>query len=384
MSLKDFSKESNATPELRFPEFDGIWESKPLGVIYKERSEKNVGYLELLAVTMNDGIKKRSDVEGSNNASADKRNYKRVYENDIVYNSMRMWQGSSGVSCYSGIVSPAYTVLKNSKNQNSIYFGYLFKTLKMLHIFQRYSQGITSDTWNLKYPQLSKIFINLPSLQEQNKIAAFLSTVDKKIEKQQSLIEQLKQLKKGYMQQMFSQELRFPEFTDDWSRKKLIEILDYLQPTPYLVSNTEYSNEYTTPVLTAGKTFLLGYTNDSFGIFKSKLPTIIFDDFTTAFQFVNFPFKAKSSAMKMLIPKGEKININFVYEAMKTIRFPLGEHKRYWISEYQYERIPYPSISEQNKITSFCSTLNRKIKTVKQQLEATQTLKKGLLQKMFV
>jgi len=106
-------------------------------------------------------------------------------------------------------------------------------------------------------------------------------------------------------------ELRFPEFQDagEWEKKTLGEVLSYEQPTRYLVENAKYSDEYETPVLTAGKTFLLGYTNETKGIFNNNLPTIIFDDFTTAFQFVDFPFKAKSSAMKMLIPATSETNM---------------------------------------------------------------------------
>ena len=98
----------------------------------------------------------------------------------------------------------------------------------------------------------------------------------------------------------------------DWEVKKLGDFLDYLQPTEFLVSDTEYSDNNQTPVLTAGKTFILGYTNEEHGVF-TKLPTIIFDDFTTAIKFVNFPFKAKSSAMKMLIPNNSKVNMRFIY-----------------------------------------------------------------------
>ncbi len=105
---------------------------------------------------------------------------------------------------------------------------------------------------------------------------------------------------------------------EDWDVKKLRDFLDYEQPTEYLVTDTEYNDNNQIPVLTAGKTFILGYTNEEHGIFN-KLPVIIFDDFTTAIKFVDFPFKAKSSAMKMLIPKNDKANMRFVYEIMSYV-----------------------------------------------------------------
>ena len=179
--------------------------------------------------------------------------------------------------------------------------------------------------------------------------------------------------------------LRFPEFRNagEWEEKELADILDYQQPTPYLVASAKYNDSYRTPVLTAGKTFLLGYTNEETGIFDKNLPTIIFDDFTTAFKYVDFPFKAKSSAMKMLIPKNNDINLQFVHAAMNLIRFPLGEHKRYWISEYQWEKIGYPTFPEQQKIADCLSSLDDLITAQTQKLAHLKTHKKGLMQQLF-
>nr|WP_225900983.1 restriction endonuclease subunit S [Clostridium botulinum] len=152
---------------------------------------------------MEKGVCKRSEIEGKDNSSKDKSNYKLVKENDIVYNSMRMWQGASGVSKYIGIVSPAYTVLKPKKNVYSDYFRYKFKTPDMINEFRKYSQGLTSDTWNLKYPQIKDIKIKLPVVQEQQKIANFFSSIYKKINKEKEKLDLLKEWKKGLLQQMF-------------------------------------------------------------------------------------------------------------------------------------------------------------------------------------
>ena len=137
----------------------------------------------------------------------------------------------------------------------------------------------------------------------------------------------------------------------EWQVKKLGEVLDYEQPTKYLVSSTDYKNEYPIPVLTAGKSFLLGNTNEESGIFpKDKLPVIIFDDFTTAIKFVDFPFKVKSSAMKILHAKKSMTDIRFMFYKMLTIKFPHNQHKRYWISECAKIEIPLPPLAAQKQI----------------------------------
>lgn len=137
---------------------------------------------------------------------------------------------------------------------------------------------------------------------------------------------------------------------DNWVVTQLDDITDYEQPQPYIVRNTDYSDDYPTPVLTAGKAFILGYTNEDTGIFK-KVPVIIFDDFTTDSHFVDFPFKVKSSAMKIISVKNG-INIEYVSNFMSMTRLVGDTHKRYWISEYCKLPIPLPPLEEQHRIVS--------------------------------
>lgn len=123
-------------------------------------------------------------------------------------------------------------------------------------------------------------------------------------------------------------------------KAKLNSLLDYIQPTKYIVSSEEYSNDYNIPVLAAGDTFLFGYTNDKDGIYeasKSK-PVILFDDFTAAIKCVDFPFKVKSSVCKIIVSKG-KTELRYCYYAMKTMNFDHFQHKRYWISEYSEQLV---------------------------------------------
>ena len=144
-----------------------------------------------------------------------------------------------------------------------------------------------------------------------------------------------------------------------WADCRLEDILDYEQPQAYIVNSTDYSDEYETPVLTAGKSFIIGYTNETNGI-CDRLPVIIFDDFTTDSKLVDFPFKVKSSAMKILRTKGE-ININYIAYYMSITRLIGDTHKRYWISEYSKLLIPIPPYQEQLRIVETVETIFNEI-----------------------
>lgn len=135
----------------------------------------------------------------------------------------------------------------------------------------------------------------------------------------------------------------------------LEDITEYEQPQPYIVQDTSYSDRYTIPVLTAGKSFILGYTNKDFGVYEN-VPAIIFDDFTTDSRLVNFPFKVKSSAMKIIQVK-HGLNIDYVALFMSMTRLMGETHKRYWISEYSKILIPIPPLKEQDRIVERVNVL---------------------------
>lgn len=142
---------------------------------------------------------------------------------------------------------------------------------------------------------------------------------------------------------------------------ELETILDYIQPTKFIVKSTNYSNEYETPVLTAGQTLILGYTNEKEGIYQASKenPVIIFDDFTTSFHLIDYPFKVKSSAMKLLVPKqGQNINLNYIFHAMKCIDYIPKEHARQWIQTYSKFKIFLPGKEQQDYIADVLDSFN--------------------------
>ena len=158
----------------------------------------------------------------------------------------------------------------------------------------------------------------------------------------------------------------YPHLPENWVLCKLEDIVDYEQPTLYIVSSTEYKDTFATPVLTAGKSFIIGHTNETNGIY-SNLPCIIFDDFTTDSKYVDFPFKVKSSAMKILKVKDE-ILPKYVAMFMSITRLVGKTHKRYWISEYSKIQIPIPPKEEQQRIISSVEKLNNLLGNITESL----------------
>lgn len=245
-------------------------------------------------------------------------------------------------------------------------------------ILEAASPGGAGRNRTLGQDRFLKSNIILPSPEEQRKIAEVITTQDKVIELKERRLAEKQQQKKYLMQQLMTGKKRLPGYSATWRTVELNEVFDYVQPTPYLVSSTDYSDTYETPVLTAGKTFILGYTDETDGIFND-LPVVIFDDFTTASKYVDFPFKAKSSAMKILTVN-DGYNIRFAYEAMQLIDFVVGGHERHWISKYSKQTIEVPSIEEQNAIAEVIATNDTEIELLAQDIVSERTKKKALMQ----
>ena len=167
---------------------------------------------------------------------------------------------------------------------------------------------------------------------------------------------------------------------------ELGELLIYEQPTAYIVESTKYDDKYKTPVLTAGKTFILGYTDETTGIYDN-LPVIIFDDFTTASQYVNFKFKVKSSAMKILKPNTELVNPKYIFYRMQIIQFDSSTHKRYWIQQYSKIKVAVPPLEEQARIVArieeMFSQLESGVETLRQTKEQLAVYRQAVLKEAF-
>lgn len=228
---------------------------------------------------------------------------------------------------------------------------------------------------------IESTYIAVPPLAEQQRIAEALSDMDELIASLEKLIAKKKAVKQGAMQELLTGKRRLPGFTGEWEDVALGDILDYEQPTNYIVKSTDYAINGT-PVLTAGKSFILGYTNESKGIYKFT-PVILFDDFITVSRYVDFPFKVKSSAVKLLKTKRPEDNLKLVYELMQMVDFQVVDHQRHWISQYSHINIRIPKEEEQKAISSVLSNMDSEIQRLERKLEKTTQIKQGMMQQLL-
>ncbi|WRC12107.1 restriction endonuclease subunit S [Helicobacter pylori] len=240
--------------------------------------------------------------------------------------------------------------------------------------------------WNTEHTTILRLYndnfrntlIPLPPLNEQIAIANILSDVDRYLYSLDALILKKESVKKALSFELLSQRKRLKGFNQAWQKVRLGDILSYEQPTKYLVATTQYLQKGFTPILTAGKTFILGYTNDKQGIY-TNIPVIIFDDFTTDSKMVNFPFKVKSSAIKILsLRDNNQADLKYIYEKLTLLKHQVTDHKRYWIDEFSNFEILLPPLDEQIAIANILSALDNEITSLKNKKRQFENIKKAL------
>ncbi|KMZ46313.1 restriction endonuclease subunit S [Helicobacter pylori] len=240
--------------------------------------------------------------------------------------------------------------------------------------------------WNTEHTTILRLYndnfrntlIPLPPLNEQSAIANVLSGLDRYLYSLDALILKKESVKKALSFELLSQRKRLKGFNQAWQRVRLGDILSYEQPTKYLVATTQYLQKGFTPILTAGKTFILGYTNDKHGIY-TNIPVIIFDDFTTDSKMINFPFKVKSSAIKILsLRDNNQADLKYIYEKLTLLKYQVTDHKRYWIDEFSNFEILLPPLNEQSAIANILSGLDNEITSLKNKKRQFENIKKAL------
>ena len=387
---------SKKRPQLRFEGFTDDWEELKLGDIFSERSERS-GEGELISVTINSGVIRASELNRTDNSSDDKSNYKKVEVGDIAYNSMRMWQGASGYSPYEGILSPAYTVIFPKEGIDSKFFSYDFKRYDMIQTFKRNSQGLTSDTWNLKFPTLKSVKVMVPCFEEQKQISNFFESVDKTIALHQHKLDLLKEQKKGYLQKMFPKngekvpELRFAGFADDWEQRKLSDIVSRLSKSSKnselprvefedIVSGEGRLNKDVSHKFDDRKGILFSSQNILYGKLRPYLKNWLLADFKGIALGDFWVFKSINSDPKFVYSLIQSNHYQKVANDTSGTKMPRSDWKKVSSTEFQ---IP-SSLEEQKKIGSFFKKLDDTIALHQRKLDLLKEQKKGFLQKMFV
>ena len=265
---------------------------------------------------------------------------------------------------------------KSKGNYHPMFFRYLLAspTARKRIIVK----GAGAQHFNIGQDGLSKVYLDIPSIQEQEKIAKLLECIDDRIATQNKIIEDLKKLKSAIRKRVFS--LLKDEHTESF---EINQLLAYEQPTTYIVANDEYSTDTTLiPVLTANKGFVLGYTDEDFGIYQ-KGECIIFDDFTMDAKYVTFPFKVKSSAIKILTAKS-CVNLRFMFEYLSYLELKSEEHKRHYISEVASFVIEVPLLKRQNEIAFLMTSLDNKLTLEENVKVRYEDEKQYLLSQMFI
>lgn len=305
------------------------------------------------------------------------------YINDYIFDGTFLLMGEDG-SVMDEHNRPILHWVDNKKiwvNNHAHVLAEKNKNYNLRYIYYFLSKSDVSDIVNglppkINQKKLRNIDICFPTLETQERIVKILDTmVDHFTQLQAELQAELQARNRQY--EHYRDKLLSEEYLNKLSEKfggeieyqELGDVLSYEQPTKYIVKSTQYDDEYPIPVLTAGKSFILGYTNEEDGIYyaSKKDPVIIFDDFTSGYHWVEFNFKIKSSAMKMIKPK-KNVNFKYCYYYMGKYYTDITDHKRLWISIYSKNIIPIPSIPVQDHIVSILDDFNKIVSDINEGL----------------
>jgi len=403
------------TPKLRFPEFRNKvpWTLKELGELFRQREETGHDGLRLLSLTDKEGIIPQEESNRKNNASVDRSKYLRVAQGDIVYNTMRMWEGRSALATLEGIVSPAYTVCEPCEETNSLFFAHYFKTSHLVAQFARYSQGLVKDTLNLKFETFARILAATPSPAEQQKIAECLSTLDELIGAESQKLDALKDHKKGLMQQLFPREgetrprLRFPEFraSSDWERGVVRNIATVLQgygfPEKYQGNTSAefpfYKVSDISRTLAAGRHLMDEAANyidhETLEKLKAKpIPagTTIFAKIGEALRLNRRALTTRpclidnnTAGVKAIEEKATDLFLYYLFSTISLEKHAGGVVPAVSKTAIEEIEILYPKRDEQARIATFLSSIDDLIAAQSEKLEVLRTHKRGLMQQLF-
>ena len=401
--------EKALVPQIRFAGFTDPWEQRKLGELFEE-SDERASDREILSVSVANGIYPASESDRETNPGASLANYKIVHFGDVVYNSMRMWQGAVDASRYDGIVSPAYVVTRPNSEVYARFFARLLRQPMLLKQYQQVSQGNSKDTQVLKFDDFASIGISMPASEnEQRRIGAFFDRLDSLITLHQRKYDKLCVLKKSMLDKMFPKggslypEIRFAGFTDPWEQRKLGKVA-----SKRIEKNTNGIKETFTNSAEHGIVSQLDYfdhdiTNDAnIGNYSVVYP----DDFVYNPRIsaiapcgpINRNRLGRNGVMSPLytvFSVDDMINKLYLEHYFKTNRWHQfmflegnsgARSDRFSISDSTFFEMPIqcPVLEEQELIALFFDRLDSLITLHQRKLELLRNIKKSMLDKMFV
>jgi len=361
---------------LRFPEFTEEWVNvslKDVADFQKERISSGLldesTYISTENILQNfQGVQSAISIPANTNVVAYKKN-------DILLSNIRPYLKKVWFSDRIGGCSADVFVLRSKTCEPEFLYNVIASD-KFINYVMSGAKGVKMPRGDKN--QMESFSFSIPAVVEQRKISRLFQLLDERIVTQNKIIEDLKKLKSAIRKKMFS--FLKDEYTESF---EINQLLDYEQPTAYIVANDEYSTDTSlTPVLTANKGFILGYTDEKFGIYQ-KGECIIFDDFTMDAKYVSFPFKVKSSAIKILTAK-PNVNLRFMFEYLSYWELKSEEHKRHYISEIASLVIELPSKERQSIIASLMTSLNSKLDIEAKTKIRYEEQKRYLLSQMFI
>ena len=396
-------------PQIRFAGFTDPWEQRKLGELFEE-SDERASDREILSVSVANGIYPASESDRETNPGASLANYKIVHFGDVVYNSMRMWQGAVDASRYDGIVSPAYVVARPNSEVYARFFARLLRQPMLLKQYQQVSQGNSKDTQVLKFDDFASIGISMPASEnEQRRIGGFFDRLDSLITLHQRKYDKLCVLKKSMLDKMFPKggslypEIRFAGFTDPWEQRKLGELCSFSKGYGYSKNNLR---DQGTPIILYGRLYTNYETQiHSVDTFVDPLENSVYTEggevIVPASGETAEDISIASVVEKPGIILGGDLNIitpsavvNPVFLALELSygkpHFDLAKRAQGKsvvhihnedIANVFFDR---PCIAEQRRIGGFFDRLDSLITLHQRKLELLRNIKKSMLDKMFV
>ena len=383
-------------PNLRFPEFTGEWEMIKVSDLLDfystnslswEQLDYNNGKIKNLHYGLiHKGLPTMVDVAYDSLPYIKEefmlKSFTLLKEGDVAFadaseDTNDVAKAIEVVNCNNQqIVSGLHTIHGRDNSNRTVigYKGYAFASDSFHKQIRRITQG--TKVFSISVRNFDEVYIGIPSKEEQTKIAKLLTAIDKRIATQNKIIEKYESLIRGIRNESFRKLRRNVGFN-----AMIGDVLGYEQPQSYIVEDTEYTDEGT-PVLTANKAFVLGYTSETAGIYD-KGDCIIFDDFTLDCKYVDFPFKVKSSAIKILTAENKEL-LRYTFEFLKYLDLSTDEHKRHYIAETQNQEFILPTTQIVRTISHAFSVLSLRMETVVKQRLLFEKQKQYLLRQMFI